>query len=154
MPLSLRFHCPLFVWLLILGDFTKRLQTVNVSFVMPACLSVYPFARLSAHPSIFLEKLDSHWTDVCQIFYWIFPKICRENSILITNHPKVTRTVHEDLYKLIALFRWILLLLLRKVSDEINTQTFQVEHIFPENCAVYEIIKKDVTSGQAIDYVT
>jgi len=56
----------------ILGAFAK-LRRTSISFIV------------SVRPSVGMEQLGNRWTNCHEIWYLIFffPKLCRENSVLI-----------------------------------------------------------------------
>ena len=70
-----------------------RLRKVTNSFMS---------VRLSVRPSVYMEQLDSHWTDFYKIWYLSFLKILRKNQILLQSGKTFYRTTFPHLWQYLA----------------------------------------------------
>ena len=111
--------------------------------------ATFSFA-VSVHPSVVLFAWNN-WSPIRRIsikflIRVFFPKICRENSSFI-KFDKCTGILHEHFCTFMTTSRWILHRM-RNVSDkscrEIQNTHFMFNNFFSENCAVYEIMWKNI----------
>jgi len=102
-----------------LGAFEK-LRKAIISFVTSVCPSIYLSVRM--------KQLISHWTDFHKIWYL-----------------NIFRKSVEKLQGFMVISRWIFLRM-RNISGkscrENQNTHFTLKKVFPENCALYEIIWK------------
>ena len=123
----------------VLGAFAK-LPKATVSFVMSACLSVR------------MEQLGSHWMYFHEIRHLsIFRKYLEKIPVLLKSD-KNSGAVREDLCKY-TVSRCIIFRM-RNVSNKTcrkkSKRLFYVQKLFSENCAVYEVIRKNVVHPQRL----
>jgi hypothetical protein len=67
----------------------------------------YWLCRVSVCPSLRMQHLGSHWTDLYEIWCFWFSEICLRNSHFI-KYEKSSGTLHENLHKYM-ISRWICL---------------------------------------------
>jgi len=112
-----------------LGAFSK-LWNVSVSLV----ISVSPSVRPTLCPSVRMEQLDSHWTDLHNIGFWVFFENLSREYRLHWNCRRRISTLQEGQCTLTT-SRWAVLIM-RNLSDKFTeknqTTHFYVRKVFPK----------------------
>jgi hypothetical protein len=118
-------------------DAFAKLGKAAISFVM------------SVRPSVRLEQLSSHWTDLHQIWYFLyFSKLCRENSSFIKIGQKwrvLYMKTNTQFWSYVAQLFLAWEIFQRKVVEKIRTPILSSITVF-ENHAIYEICGKILQS--------
>jgi len=128
----------------VLGALAK-LRKASTGFVMSVCLPAHPSAwkSLARIGQIYIKL------DICVFFRKSLEKIqISLNSNNNNGYSIITGTLHEDRHTFMAESLWILFKM-RKVRakscrDNQNTHFRFQNYLFPENCAIYEIMCQNI----------
>jgi hypothetical protein len=112
--------------------------------LVSSCLSVRP------HGTTRLLRHEFSWKLIFEYFW----KMCRDSSSSIKIWQQITGTLHEHLCTFMIISR-LILLRMKNVSGkncrENQNTLFLFHKIFPENCALYEIMRKNNRARQTTD---
>ena len=97
-------------------DVLAKLRKATINFVTPV--------RPSVHPSVRMQQLGFHWTDVDEIWFFIFSQKSVEEIQFSLKSCKNNGYLHEDVFKFMIISRWIFLRIrniLNYVVEKIKT---------------------------------